>query len=173
MLVNVLEIRELRPDDWRIWRRLRLDALAEAPYAFAARLADWQGDNDVEERWRNRLGMPGSFNVAAVLDGQPVGMASAVPATDDSAIEVISMWVAPAARGRGVGDALVHKTVEWGRDAGAYTLRLRVAEGNRAASQLYQRNGFRHTGEFGDVMPDGVARERVMAKRLQPCTASN
>ncbi len=173
MLVNVLEIHELQPDDWRIWRRLRLDALAEAPYAFAARLADWQGANDVEEKWRNRLGMPGSFNVAAVLDSQPVAMASGVSATDDSAIEVISMWVAPAARGRGVGDALVHEVELWGRDVGAYTLRLRVAEGNRAASELYQRNGFRHTGEFGDVMPDGISRERVMAKRLQPFAASN
>ncbi|MBA2698265.1 MAG: GNAT family N-acetyltransferase [Nocardioidaceae bacterium] len=169
----MLEIHELQPDDWRIWRRLRLDALAEAPYAFAARLADWQGANDVEEKWRNRLGMPGSFNVAAVLDSQPVAMASGVSATDDSAIEVISMWVAPAARGRGVGDALVHEVELWGRDVGAYTLRLRVAEGNRAASELYQRNGFRHTGEFGDVMPDGISRERVMAKRLQPFAASN
>lgn len=167
MLVNVLEIRELTPDDWRVWRRLRLDALAESPDAFAARLADWQGENDVEERWRGRLGIPGAFNVAAHLESQPVGMASGVPAIDDSAIEVVSMWVAPAARGHGVGAALVREVERWARLAGASTLRLRVAEGNRAAFDLYQRSGLRPTGERADVMPDGVTRELVMTKPLQ------
>ena len=168
----MLEIRELSPDEWEIWRRLRLDALAEAPYAFGSRLADWQGENDREERWRSRLGIPGSFNVVAVLDDQPVGMASGVPTTDDSVIELISMWVAPAARGRGVGDALVQEVEQWGTGTGAQVVRLCVAEGNRAASELYQRNGFRFTGDLGDLMADGVGRERVMAKQLQPATAA-
>lgn len=165
MLVHVVDIRELKPDDWEIWRRLRLDALAEAPYAFAARLTDWQGEKDTDAQWRGRLGIPGSFNVAAVLDSEPVGMASGVP-TDDHVIELLSMWVAPAARGRGVGDALLHAIEREGRNVGAHTLRLRVADGNRAASELYQRNGFQYTGELGDLMPDGVERERVMAKQL-------
>ena len=65
----MIELRVLTPDDWRTWRRLRLAALAEAPYAFGSRLADWQGDGDREERWRARLGIPGSFNVVAVLGG--------------------------------------------------------------------------------------------------------
>lgn len=102
-----------------------------------------------------------------MLDGQLVGMASGVPTTD-GVIELISMWVAPTARGRGVGDALVHEVERWGCSEGAHTLRLRVADGNRAASELYQRHGFRHTGELGDLMPDGVGRERVMAKQFQP-----
>ncbi len=168
MLVGVLALRELSPDDWAIWRRLRLAALAEAPHAFAARLADWQEENDVEERWRRRLSIPGSFNVVAMLDDQPVGMASGVPTADDSMIELISMWVAPAARGRGVGDALVDDVEQRGTAMGVRTLRLCVAGGNRAASELYQRKGFRFTGERGDLMPDGAGRERVMAKQLQP-----
>ncbi|MGI8701483.1 MAG: GNAT family N-acetyltransferase [Nocardioidaceae bacterium] len=168
MLVTVLVIRELLPDDWAVWRRLRLDALAEAPHAFAARLADWQGENDDEGRWRSRLSIPGAFNVVAVLDDQPVGMASGVPTDDDSMIEIISMWVAPATRGRGVGDALMDAVEQRGRAMGVHTLRLRVAEDNRTAAKLYQRKGFRFTGERGDVMPDGTGREAVMVKQLQP-----
>ena len=164
MSVTVIELRVLTPDDWRAWRQLRLAALAEAPYAFGSRLADWQGDGDREKRWRARLSIPGSFNVVAVLDGEPAGMASGVPA--GGAVELISMWVGPAARGHGVGDHLVQAVVRWARRAGAEVLRLAVVPGNENAVALYRRNGFRLTGELGDLMPDGVSREHIMAKDL-------
>jgi ribosomal protein S18 acetylase RimI-like enzyme len=163
-LLTVIELRVLTPDDWRTWRRLRLAALAEAPYAFSSRLADWQGDGDREERWRARLGIPGSFNVVAVLYGEPAGLASGVPAGEGAA-ELISMWVSPAARGHGVGDRLVQAVARWARQAGSQVLRLAVAQDNENAAGLYRRNGFQLTGELGDPMPDGH-RERIMAKDL-------
>jgi hypothetical protein len=42
-----------------------------------------------------------------------------------------------------------------------------VAEGNQNAAALYRRKGFALTGELGDLMPDGVRREHVMAKSLR------
>ena len=166
MLTDVTDLRTLGPEDWKLWRGLRLAALAEAPQAFGSRLVDWQGEGDREERWRERLGIPGSRNVVAVLDGEPVGMASGVPADDDS-VELISMWVAPSARGRGVGDALVREVERWARESGARVLRLDVAEDNAAAQALYERRGFTLTGELGELMADGERRERVMAKALR------
>ncbi len=156
----------LTPDGWRTWRALRLAALAEAPHAFGSRLADWQGDRDREERWRARLAIPGSYNVVALLDGQPVGMASGVPTGEDGVVELISMWVSPAARGRGVGDELVAAVERWARRVPARVVRLAVAPGNGNAAALYRRTGFVETGEPGDLMPDGVRREQVWAKVL-------
>lgn len=156
----------LTEGDWEMWRGLRLAALSEAGHAFGARLADWQGDGDREERWRGRLAIPGSYNIVVVLDGQAVGMASGVPTGQDGVVELISMYVAPAGRGRGVGDHLVRAVEQWARRAGARTLRLAVVDGNRPAWSLYQRHGFRETGELGDLMPDGLRHERVMTKSL-------
>jgi ribosomal protein S18 acetylase RimI-like enzyme len=45
-------------------------------------------------------------------------------------------------------------------------LRLAVVPGNENAAALYRRNGFRLTGELGDLMPDGVSREHITAKDL-------
>lgn len=167
MLVVVIEIRRLTPDDWATWRLLRLAALGEAPTAFGSSLADWQGEGDTQERWRDRLSLPGSHNIIAVLEDQSVGMASGVPTADDNVVELISMWVAPAARRLGVGDARVREIERWAQRAGGRVVRLDVADGNTAAAALYQRHGFAYTGEQGDLMPDGVRRELVMAKTLQ------
>jgi ribosomal protein S18 acetylase RimI-like enzyme len=162
----VIELRVLTPDDWPLWRELRLAALAEAPRAFGSRLADWQGAGDRVERWRARLAIPGSHNLVVLLDGRPAGMASGVPGDEDGTAELISMWVSPAARGRGVGDRLIGEVESWARRVPVRLLRLAVAPDNDAALNLYLRNGFRPTGEAGDLMSDGVRTERVMAKHL-------
>jgi ribosomal protein S18 acetylase RimI-like enzyme len=162
----VIELSVLSPDDWPVWRRLRLAALAEAPEAFGSRLADWQGEGDRAERWRDRLALPGSYNLVALLDDQPVGMASGVPADEPGVAELISMWVSPTARGRGVGDRLIQEIEKWARQGQAKVLRLSVMQGNKAAERLYRRCGFVGTAILGDVMPDGVRHEDVMEKAL-------
>jgi ribosomal protein S18 acetylase RimI-like enzyme len=161
------ELRVLTPDDWKDFRALRLAALTEAPHAFGSTLAGWSGDGDQEERWRRRLSIPGSLNLLAVLDGVPVGIASGVPdETSETAIELISMWVSPAGRGHGVGDALMTEIERWARSTGARALRLAVVPDNPHAIRLYERSGFTATGELGDLMPDGVRREVIMVKPL-------
>ncbi|MFE4857443.1 GNAT family N-acetyltransferase [Streptomyces sp. NPDC056670] len=162
----MLELLALESDDWPLWRQLRLAALAEAPYAFGSTLAQWQGSGDREERWRARLSIPGAHDLVALLDGLPVGMASGVPGEGAQNVELISMWVHPTARGKGVGDYLIQAVERWAAERGAKTLRLSVMPDNLKATALYERHGFRGTGEPGDLLPDGVGRERTMAKSL-------
>lgn len=148
----------LTPDDWPLWRSLRLRALSEDPAAFGSRLADWHEAS--EARWRARLEMPGSANFVARLGGCAVGMASGVPSEEREAAELISMWVAHEARGRGVGDALVMAVERWAHARGAHALRLDVMEANEHAIALYARHGFVACGASRDPG------ERSMAKRL-------
>src|SRR5690349_14341050 len=104
---NEIHLRRIGIDDWALWRKLRLEALAEAPYAFGSTLADWQGQGDTEARWRGRLSdVP--LNVIAEWQETAAGMVSATAPDPDGAVELISMWVAPAVRGYGIGDALVN-----------------------------------------------------------------
>ena len=135
-----LGLRRLGPDDWRLFRELRLQALAEAPDAFSATLADWCGARDVEERWRSRL-VSVPFNLIVRLDGAAAGMISAMR-VDPERIELLSMWVAPWARGRGVGDALVGAALRWAINERATAATLAVYWSNSSALKLYRRHGF-------------------------------
>lgn len=136
--------RALTGDQWPEWRTLRRAALATDPDAFGSTLADWSGPGDIEDRWRARLNAL-ALNIVADLDGQAVGMVSASLPIDGT-VEVISMWVAPAARGRGVGDALMETALSWARQRGAIRVALDVRQANAAAIALYRRHGFRHAG---------------------------
>ena len=160
----MIELRELTSDDWRVWQKLRLTALKKTPYAFGSQLSDWMDAK--KGRWRARLELPGSRNVVAELDGRPVGMASGLRAEEDGVVELVSMWIAPDGRGRGIGDQLMTQVETWAREAEAHALKLSVADGNEKAHDLYLRAGFTDTDEPGDLMPDGVHRELIMRKPL-------
>ncbi|WP_437723387.1 N-acetyltransferase family protein [Sorangium sp. So ce861] len=143
-------------DDWAIWRDVRLRALTDAPHTFGSTLEEWE--NAKEERWRARLELPGSHNLVAYVDGEPVGIATGAPF--DGTYELISMWVAPEVRGRGVGDALIEEILRWAREQGASELRLDVKEHNLRAIALYARHG------FIDVGPARESGERAMMRRI-------
>lgn len=162
----MLTLRVIGPDDWQAWRELRLAALEEAPYAFGSRLADWQGENDREDRWRARLAIPGCRSFIAELDGRPVGMSAGVPGEEPGVAELVSMWVEPAARGHGVGDFLIRAVERWAHESGARELHLAVADGNTAAIALYERNGYTRIDGSTRTMPDGARCEYVLAKAL-------
>lgn len=158
-----LTVRELTAEDWRLWRELRLAALTEAPYAFGSKLADWQGSRDREERWRARLAIPGSATFAATLDGIPVAVAGSIPVEAD-VVELVSVWVAPHARGRGVGDLLIRAVTAWAAKAGFAHVRLAVLPSNAPAITLYERHGFVPTGIPGDDVPGTADCELIMAR---------
>jgi ribosomal protein S18 acetylase RimI-like enzyme len=159
-------LRAMSAGDWQAWRSVRLAALTEAPDAFGSRLHEWA--DAPEDRWRARLSIPGALDLVAFAtdrDG-PVGMASGVPDPDDGTrATLISMWVDPVARGRGVAEALITAITGWAASSGAVTLGLSVMPDNIAARRTYERNGFAPSSELGGLLPDG-RRELVMGRDL-------
>lgn len=65
-------------------------------------LAEWSGDGGIEQRWRARLeGV--ALNLVLTSDDEPVGMVDATAPGAKQEVELISLWVAPGSRGRGIG----------------------------------------------------------------------
>ena len=162
--MTTVTTRPVTEDQWRVWRALRRTALATDPEAFGSTLADWSGPGDAEPRWRGRLAAV-ALNLVADLEGEPVGMLSASLPVDGTAA-LISMWVAPPARGLGVGDALVHSALRWALEQGARRVVLDVRQANGAAIALYRRHGFRDEG--WSSASDDPRSERRMVLDLAP-----
>lgn len=150
------------PDEWHIFRDVRLAALKDAPYAFGS---TWEHEKDrPEEAWR--AAVVARTRYVAESDGQVVGMTSVGEAGSTGAGSVTSFWVHPEARGKGVGDALLLATVESAKDAGFAELFLWVVENNTPAQRLYERHGFKRTGAVQMVRPGDDRIEHEMSKKL-------
>ena len=57
------------------------------------------------------------------------------------------MWVDPAARGRGIAGDLIRAVARWTQERGSTRVVLFVQEANEPAQLLYERAGFRPTGD--------------------------
>ena len=125
-------VRRLAPAEWESLRELRLSALLDAPGAFASSIE--RERSEPETRWRERIARHACF--VAEVRGERVGLAAGKPSYDGIADrrDLISMWVHPAHRGRGVGTGLMRAVVEWAASDGAREVALWVADGNTAAT---------------------------------------
>jgi GNAT superfamily N-acetyltransferase len=136
-------VRPTTMTDWQAMREIRLQALRDAPYAFASTHAREAAFADDE--WHRRAARDGSF-LAYLPEVSPAGLGSGYLAAPDT-VELIGMFVRPQARGRGVGEAIIDAVVGWAREKGAATVHLWVTETSKHARMLYERCGFTVTAE--------------------------
>jgi GNAT superfamily N-acetyltransferase len=153
--MSVVTLRRLIPQDADLLRTIRLRSLQDAPSAFGSSY-----DRELSftpENWRSRLRSDSATFVDEDADGNIAGLATGIPDADESSLaRLVAMWVAPEARGTGVGHRLVAGVVGWARCEGFSAVRLRVTEGNLPAETLYTRHGFRRTGTTLHRERDGL-----------------
>jgi len=158
-------VRETVPDDWQALRDIRLEALRDAPTAFGStyELEVLRG----EAHWRDRVARGGTFLafVPEVSATEPAGLIGGYQ-EDPVTVELVSMYVRPRARGRGVGEALVASVIDWAGKRNAECVRLWVTQTNAPARALYERCGFALTGERQPVPSHPSLDEVAMIRRL-------
>lgn len=142
------EVRRLAADDWAELRDARLEALADAPYAFQSTLAREQ--QFTEQTWRDRASSASTF---AAWDGDAiVGLATGIDQGGDW--HLVGMWVSPKLRGPGVAGRLVSAVCGLAPQSGATSVTLWVTEENARARAFYRRLGFVPTGNRQLVWPE-------------------
>lgn len=96
---------------------------------------------------------------------RPVGFVMVRAAADEA--EILTVAVAPARRGRGIGRLMMDETIRRLYFMRIASLFLEVDEGNSPALALYRRLGFREVGRRANYYAGGTANALVMRADLK------
>jgi ribosomal protein S18 acetylase RimI-like enzyme len=161
--------RPLRPDEWRLYRELRLEALRDAPDAFGSTL-----ERELafpEQEWITRLAAGATSHrdrpLVAEESGRAVGLAWVrIDSNDSTTATLYQVWVHPEFRRRGVGQLLLTSAMAWAREAGAATMVLSVACGPGSAIEFYRQAGFTETGERSPLRSSSDVLQQPMQRAI-------
>lgn len=147
----MITIRPIAPDEWPRYRDIRLQALKESPHAFGS---TWQAESAREDsNWAARIAAAAAGDtdraLFAVHAQEICGLVwCKLSAAEPGVADLYQMWVAPAARGMGVGQALLAQALAWAHSRGTRRVRLGVTAADSPAMRLYRAHGFRAVGEL-------------------------
>ncbi|MBC3841409.1 GNAT family N-acetyltransferase [Streptacidiphilus sp. 4-A2] len=158
-------IRNVRHEDWKKAKDLRLDALRD-PVAHLAFLETYErAAAQPDDYWQSRAarsgeGISSRQFVAEAEDGSWLGSVSVLvelPGAEDvfggapelPQTHVVGVFVRPGARGTGLAGELFRAALDWSwslTEPRIERVRLYVHEDNARAEALYRKAGFRRTG---------------------------
>ena len=158
-------VREVTAGDLEAFRGIRLEALCDAPEAFGS--TPEREVAFVEADWQRRIARGGNFlgYLPEASATEPAGLIGGFQ-EDPATVELVSMYVRPRARGRGVGEALIATVIDWAEARNATSVHLWVTEVNKPARLLYERCGFALTGERQPLPSNPAISEVAMSRPL-------
>jgi RimJ/RimL family protein N-acetyltransferase len=162
-----VSVRRITAEEGPELQRVRLAALAEAPFAFGSTLAAESDRPAAEWADRARWGSSGRGHATffARRHAEIVGLAGGHRQDDrPDEVDLVSMWTSPSARRHGVGGELVRAVLAWASATGAARVLLWVTDGNEPARALYENLGFALTGERQPLPSDPTRDELRMAR---------
>jgi L-amino acid N-acyltransferase YncA len=152
-------IRDLRPDDWAAVRAIYEEGIRSGDATFETETPSWERWDAAHPRLR----------LVAEREGAIAGWAALSPVSNRSCYDgvgEVSVYVAEAARGTGLGRALLESLVERAERAGYWTLSAGVFPENEASLHLHRACGFREVGireRLGELR--GVWRDVILLER--------
>jgi phosphinothricin acetyltransferase len=137
-------------------KKIKIQPLTAAHWPDAARIyeagiatgnATFQTEAPVWEAWDKAH--RSDCRLVAVYEGTVAGWAALSPVSSRpvyAGVAEVSIYVDPAFRGQGVGDALMRALIEESERQGVWTLQSGVFPENSASMRLHQKHGFRVIG---------------------------
>ena len=150
-----LTIRPFAPEEWNLFKTVRLKALASDPGVFGRSYAYEAAFPD--EEWQNRLKNPDAA-VFGIFDGALIGMTGVFIAPEiPDTVRLVADWLEPAARGKGISAKMYETRTAWAK-ARPDIRRLSVSyrADNIASIRAGEKYGFTFTHAADHVWPDGA-----------------
>jgi phosphinothricin acetyltransferase len=151
----------MTPDDWPNVRAIYLEGIATGNATFETDAPSW-------EAW-DRAHVADPRLVARDADGSVLGWAAVTPVSGRcvyAGVADLSVYVSAAARGRGVGRALLTALIQSSERAGIWTLQAGIFPENAPSLALHRACGFRDVGRRERIgKMNGVWRDVLLLER--------
>jgi phosphinothricin acetyltransferase len=153
-------IEPMRPEDWPSVRAIYEQGMATGRATFETTAPEW-------ETWDG--GHLSCCRLVARTAGQVAGWAALSPVSKRpvySGVAEVSIYIAEAARGMGIGRALLLELVRLSEQAGLWTLQASIFAENMESQALHSVCGFRMVGRREKIAQrDGVWHDTVLMER--------
>ncbi|NKX56867.1 GNAT family N-acetyltransferase [Arthrobacter mobilis] len=169
----MIRLRRMVPEDWAVWKDVRLRMLEDFPIAFTESLAQAEQNTDVQ--WQEHAALSAGKKSVSVLalDAGASGSEQAVGTMscyieEDGTAWLAAVWVTPAYRGTDLASRLLADILSWVRgQPEVRSLKLGVHEENLRALAFYRRHGFLDLGEREPYLLDATRQEIIMELPLE------
>lgn len=166
---ETLEIVTLAVDEWPAYKQLRIEAVSDSPQAFGSNRE--QQLTHPDSFWQKRLEDAalgqGQWLLFARCNGALAGMIGAYQDEETpQEATVISVYVSPSARGRGISTLLMRAILDELRKAGIQKAWIGVNIEQKAALHLYLKSGFQVVKTERNRMGDGQFHDEYLMSML-------
>jgi L-amino acid N-acyltransferase YncA len=155
-----VHLRPLEQTDWPAVAAIYVAGMETGNATFETEPPTWEGW-DAAHLTEHRF--------VAVRDGVVLGWVALSPYSDRCCYEGVadeSVYVAPEARGRGVGRALLESVIASSEAGGIWTLQAGIFPENEASLALHRSCGFRDIGVRERIgQRDGIWRDVLLLER--------
>lgn len=153
-------VRPLVPEDWPAVQAIFEEGMATGHATLETEAPDWRTWDDAHHS---------APRLVAMCGGSVAGWAATSPVSRRPVyrgVAELSIYIAAAHRGQGVGTALLEALIPASEANGIWTLQATVLAENRASLALHQRAGFRLVGIRERLgARAGVWRDSVLLER--------
>lgn len=161
----MITVRLFSPDEWQLFRQMRLLALQTDPHVFSSNYekellipqGEWEADLLDPE-----LAIFGVFDTDDVIGMTAIKINHRADPTIETAV-LWGSWIKPEYRGRGISFDMYKARIEWSRNHPTVK-RIRVSHraSNQPSKRANQKHGFVYTHTVDDVAwPDGATEAQI------------
>ena len=161
--MNPITIRTIQPSDNPFIAKVIRDTLAE----FGANHPGTVYYDETTDHLSDLFNVKGSTYFIAEEDGVILGGVGIYPTEGlpEDTCELVKMYLVPSARNKGLGGLLIHKSLEFAKEAGYKQVYLESMPELQKALSVYEKFGFEYlTGPMGNSGHFGCS--RWMLKKL-------